>query len=115
MPPPPKTDVPKRSNPPNIKFGISDTLDPISEFEKPGSPKPRFPKPELVKSPVPKRRELPKLAPERPPENGVNDEDCDIACLLDEKRFELNPRRAACTSIAFSRLAPAKEAPETFL
>src|SRR4029077_11285782 len=114
-PPPPKTDVPKFSNPPNNKFGISDTPDPRSEFEESEPPKPGFPKPELAKSAVPKRRELPKLANERLSENDENDENRDIAGVPDEKRFDLNPRREASMSGAYPRLALAEENPEKFL
>jgi hypothetical protein len=94
MPPPPRTDVPKCSRPPNNKFGNSDTPDPRNEFEKSEPPKPEYPKPEPAKPAVPKRREFPKLANERPSENDENDENCDLAGAF-EKRCELNPPRKA--------------------
>ncbi|HSZ19834.1 MAG TPA: hypothetical protein VK770_08585 [Candidatus Acidoferrum sp.] len=92
MPPPPKTDVPRCSKPPNNKLGNSDKPDPRSEFEKPEPPKPEFPKPELAKSPLPKRLEPPKFVIERPPEKDEKDENRDVAGEF-EKRLEPNPPR----------------------
>jgi hypothetical protein len=106
--------VPKCSNPPNNKFGISEILDPIREFEKLKPPKSELPKPELSKSAVPKRA-LPKFPIERPVENDENDEKRDIAGVPDEKRFELNPQREAFMSCVYPRLALANENSETFL
>jgi hypothetical protein len=114
MPPPPRTDVPKCSRPPNNKFGNSDTPDPRNEFEKPEPPKPEFPKPELAKFAVPKLREFPKFANERPSENDVNDENRDVSGVF-EKRCGLNPPRKAWVSHEFARPAAAKEYPEAFL
>ena len=86
----------------------------MSEFERPKPPKSEVPKPELAKSEVPKRA-LPKLPIERLLENEENDENRDIAGVRDENRFDLSPQREASLSAAYSRLALAKENPETFL
>jgi hypothetical protein len=109
--PPPKTDVPKLSKPPNNKFGINEKSDPIIEFEKPKPPKSEFPKPELAKSEVPNRA-LPKLPIERPVEC---EENRDIAGEPDEKRFDLKLQREASISGAYPRLALAEENPDEFV
>jgi hypothetical protein len=106
--------VPKWSKPPNNKFGISDRLDPNSEFEKSEPPKPELPKPELAKSVLP-NRSFPNPRIERPVENDEKEENRGIAGALDEKRFELNPPREACISGPDPRLALAVENPEKFL
>jgi hypothetical protein len=106
--------VPKCSKPPNNKFGISDRLDPNSEFEKPEPSKPEPPKPELAKSVLPKRS-LPYPRIERPVENDEKEEDRDITGSLDEKRFEPNPHREARISGSYPRLALADANPEKFL
>ena len=111
MPPPPKTDVPKRSKPPSSRLGISDTFDPMSELEKPELPKAEFPKSELPKPEFPKR-ELPKFAIERPEEN---DENRDDPGIFVENRFELNPWRGACVFDAVVWFALEDENPETFV
>lgn len=119
MPPPPKPDVPKPSNPPSSKFGISDTCDPMSELEKPEPPKAEFPKPELPKPDLPKRElpklELPKFAIERPEENDENDENRGDPGLFVEKRFELNPRRGVRAFDAVARFSPENENRATFV
>ncbi len=108
------TEVPKCSSPPNNKFGISDKLDPSSEFEKSEPPKPELPKPELAKPALPKRS-LPNSPIERPVENDEKEENRDVTGALDEKRFEPNPDREACISGPYPRLALAEENPEKFL
>ena len=114
MPPPPKTDVPKRSKPPSSKLGIGDTFDPMSGLVKPERSKAEFPKSELPKPELPKR-ELPKFAIERSEENNENDENGGDPGILVEKRFEVNPRRGACVFDAVARLAPEDENRETFV